>query len=215
MRFEINVKKKIGNPSNQRTLFDLDDTKDIERKLIGMKRDIVGDLKLSYVDNIKECITVSCDIEPAFSIDLDLNKNTVEDNERILDHVMKYIIDRINIKKNGLYNYTPPYVGNPMTPNNAIFPHPFQYPPTPNPFINRCTGDLYGEPLGKSYYDYLFREPVNNYDLDMRKKETHESDDKECIENLLSTIDQFVAAAKEFIAVYENKKKSNLEVDDK
>lgn len=201
MRFEINVKKKIGNPSTQRTLFDLDDTKDIERKLIGMKRDILGDLKLSYVDDIKECITVSCDIEPAFSIDLDLDKNTVEDNERILDHVMKYIIDRINIKKNGLYNYTPPYVGNPMTPNNAIFPHPFQYPPTPNPFIYRCTGNLYGE-------------PVSNYDLDMSKKKTHESDDKECIENLLSAIDQFVAAAKEFIAVYENKKKSNLEVDD-
>lgn len=201
MRFEINVKKKIGNPSNQRTLFDLDDTKDIERKLIGMKRDIVGDLKLSYVDDIKECITISCDIEPAFSIDLDLNKNTVEDNERILDHVMKYIIDRINIKKNGLNNYTPPYVGNPMAPNNAIFPHPFQYPPTPNPFIYRCTGNSYGK-------------PVSNYDLDMRKKKTHESDE-ECIENLLSAIDQFVAAAKEFIAVYENKKKSNLEVDDK
>ena len=191
MRFEINVKKKIGNPSNQRTLFDLDDTKDIERKLIGMKRDIVGDLKLSYVDDIKECITVSCNIEPAFSIDLDLDKNTVEDNERILDHVMKYIIDRINIKKNGLYNYTPPYVGNPMTPNNAIFPHPFPYPQNPNLVDRLCT-------------EFLFGEPANN-----------DNSDKECIENLLSAIDQFVAAAKEFIAVYENKKKSNLEVDDK
>lgn len=203
MRFEINVKKKIGNPSNQCTLFDLDDTKDIERKLIGMKRDIVGDLKLSYIDDIKECITVSCDIEPAFSIDLDLNKNTVEDNERILDHVMKYIIDRINTKKNGLNNYTPPYVGNPMTPNNAIFPHPFQYPQNPNLVDRLCTEFLFGEPANN-----------DNSDKDTSDIKTHESNDRECIENLQSAIDRFVAAAKEFIAVYENKKKSNLEVDD-
>lgn len=207
MRFEISVKKKIGNPSDQRTLFDIDDTKDIESKLIGMKRDIVGDLKQSYVADIKECITVSCNIAPAFSIDLDLDKNTVEDNERILDHVMKEIINRINIKKNGLYNglynYAPQYAGTPMTPNNAIFPCPLPFPVTPNPYISRYTGDLYGEPANN-----------DNSDKDTSDIKTHESNDRECIENLQSAIDRFVAAAKEFIAVYENKKKSNLEVDD-
>lgn len=202
MRFEISVKKKIGNPSDQRTLFDLDDTKDIESKLIGMKRDIVGDLKQSYVADIKECITVSCNIAPAFSIDLDLDKNTVEDNERILDHVMKEIINRINIKKNGPYNYAPLYIGNPIMPNNAIFSCPLPFPQNPNLVDRLCTEFLFGEPANN-----------DNSDKDMSKK-AHESNDRECIENLQSAIDQFVAAAKEFIAVYENKKKSNLEVDD-
>ena len=207
MRFEINVKKKIGNPSNQRTLFDLDDTKDIERKLIDMKRDIVGDLKLSYVDDIKECITVSCDIEPAFSIDLDLDKNTVEDNERILDHVMKEIINRINIKKNGLYNYAPPHPIIPTYIGNGIGP---QYNPANTvPYLNGSPF-YYGFPI---YNQSPCEETIKKHqekDSDSTKKnrdlKSEETIGDEYLDKLMSAFNDFVSIVNDIYDEYKEVK---------
>lgn len=84
MKINVYVKRKVGSPSAQTTVFNTED-KNLTEELTKLRRDIIDDF--SEKDG-KECITVSCSLRPDFLITLD-SEVSVEDADIILYHFLK------------------------------------------------------------------------------------------------------------------------------
>lgn len=203
MKINVYVKRKVGSPSAQTTVFNTED-KNLTEELTKLRRDIIDDF--SEKDD-KECITVSCSLRPDFLITLD-SEVSAEDADTILNLFFKEIQNRAICENNRrLFNYAPPHPIIPTYIGNGIGP---QYNPANTvPYLNGFPF-YYGFPI---YNQSPCGETIKKHqekDSDSTKKnknlKSEETIGDEYLEKLMSAFNDFVSIVNDIYDEYKEVK---------